>query len=118
MLSDAINKVWRRMMKANERQVGGDHYKKSAIQHWDWSAASDHDGFQYSITKYVDRWKRKDGLKDLRKALHHLEKYIEMIMAGEIPSTPRTGILTRKEYLANLPLDFDVGGADSYYVDQ
>lgn len=89
MLSDVINRVWRKMMKANERQIGGDHYKGIDIQHWDWSAASNHDGFQYSITKYVDRWKRKGGVQDLEKALHHLEKYIEMINNGNIPSAPR-----------------------------
>lgn len=75
-------------MKPNERQVGGNHYKRISIQHWDWSAASNHDGFQYSITKYVDRWKRKGGVQDLRKALHHLEKYIEMAENDKIPSAP------------------------------
>ena len=63
---------------ANERQVGGKHYKKMRIQHWDFAAANDLDYFQGQITKYVCRWKDKNGLEDLHKALHFLQKYIEI----------------------------------------
>ena len=62
---------------ANSRQVGGAHYR-SAIQHWDWCAANDLDYFQGQITKYVARWKEKNGFEDLLKAQHFLEKYIEV----------------------------------------
>lgn len=64
-------------MPANDKQVGGDHYKNK-VQHWDWAASNDLDYFQGSITKYVARWKNKNGLEDLKKAQHFLEKYIEM----------------------------------------
>jgi hypothetical protein len=67
------------MTTANDKQVGGDHYKQSNIQHWDWSWASGHDPFQYQITKYVDRHFKKNGLQDLLKAKHFLEKYIELL---------------------------------------
>lgn len=63
-------------MSANEKQVGGDHYK-STIQHWDYVIANDLDYFQAQITKYVARWRKKGGLPDLEKAKHFLEKYIE-----------------------------------------
>lgn len=67
-------------MTANNNQVGGDHYKsKQKIQHWDWVAANNMDYFQGQITKYVSRWKDKNGLEDLKKAQHFLEKYIELI---------------------------------------
>jgi hypothetical protein len=68
--------------------VGGDHYKSGGIpcphcgkkiEHWDLSWAAAWDQFQYCITKYVFRWKAKGGLNDLRKAQHHLEKYIEVL---------------------------------------
>lgn len=62
---------------ANERQVGGEHYATS-IQHWDFAAANHYDYFQGQITKYVDRWKRKNGIQDLEKAAHFLQKYIEV----------------------------------------
>ena len=71
-------KYWEIKMSANERQVGGDHYRrKGTIQHWDFAAARNYDYFQGQITKYVDRWKEKNGIEDLEKGLHFLEKYIE-----------------------------------------
>ena len=67
-------------MKANDRQVSGNHYRKngSDIQHWDFVAAQNLDYFQGQITKYVTRWKDKNGIADLEKAKHFLEKYIEV----------------------------------------
>ena len=70
------------MMAANDTQVGGDHYK-SSIQHWDYVVANDLDYFQGQITKYVTRWKKKNGVKDLLKARHFLDKYIELQQAAE-----------------------------------
>ena len=68
-------------MNANEKQVGGLHYV-SSIQHWDYVAANNLDYFQGQITKYVARWKNKNGLQDLEKAKHFLEKYIELNTSG------------------------------------
>lgn len=65
-------------MSANDKQVGGDHYQKGTIQHWDFAADHNYDYFQGVITKYVDRWKYKNGLEDLKKAAHYLQKYIEI----------------------------------------
>ena len=70
-------------MKANEIQVGGDHYKTHGIpQHWDIAAMHSFDYFQGQITKYLMRWKTKHDtpekkLEDLKKARHFLDKYIE-----------------------------------------
>ena len=69
------------MSNADKRQVGGDHYKKSpaeCYEHWNWAYANNLDFFQYQITKYVSRWKDKNGIQDLEKAQHFLEKYIEL----------------------------------------
>lgn len=65
-------------MSANEYQVAGQHYRKTKIQHWDYAASNNFDYFQGQITKYVTRWKDKNGLQDLEKAKHFLEKYIEI----------------------------------------
>jgi hypothetical protein len=68
-------------MSADEKQVGGDHYKTkgdSSCEHWNYVLANDLDYFQAQITKYVTRWKKKNGLVDLKKAMHFLEKYIEI----------------------------------------
>lgn len=64
--------------KANETQVGGKHYQGAAIQHWDIVAMHNLDYFQGQITKYVMRWKMKNGVEDLKKAQHFLQKYIEL----------------------------------------
>lgn len=70
-------------MSANDRQEGGNHYQTGdgKLQHWDWCWQQKYDQFQYCITKYVDRHKRKNGLEDLYKARHHLDKYIELLEA-------------------------------------
>ena len=70
-------------MAANDRQVGGAHYRGS-VQHWDIVAQHDLDYFQGQITKYIMRWKKKNGVQDLEKALHFLEKYIEISRASLI----------------------------------
>lgn len=63
---------------ANTRQVGGSHYKTGGEEHWDRVARLKLDYFQGQITKYVERWKLKNGVQDLEKARHFLDKYIEL----------------------------------------
>jgi len=72
-------------LEANNRQVGGEHYRTD-IQHWDYVAANNLDYFQGQITKYVTRWKKKGGIKDLEKARHFLDKYIELAKHGQVKS--------------------------------
>lgn len=68
--------------KANEIQVAGGHYK-SSMQHWDFVVANDLNYFEGQITRYVTRCRKKNGLEDLLKAMHFLEKYIEVINSEE-----------------------------------
>lgn len=73
--------------KANKTQVGGNHYMKYGdLQHWDVVDRFDLDYFQGQITKYVMRWRDKNGIADLRKAQHFLEKYIELNEDGSEPT--------------------------------
>lgn len=70
---------------ANDRQVGGDHYQTTiaicphcggVLQHWDFFAK-----FPYlvgQVTKYVLRFRSKNGEQDLDKALHFLQKLKEV----------------------------------------
>ena len=65
-------------MTANERQEGGDHYVSMTIQPWDaiqqWGL-----GFlDGNVVKYIARWRKKNGVEDLKKARHYLDKLIEM----------------------------------------
>lgn len=65
------------MTKPNERQVAGKHYGGGNYQHWDFVVDNDLNYFEGQITKYVMRCRKKNGLEDLEKAKHFLEKYIE-----------------------------------------
>jgi len=68
-------------MSANDKQVGGDHYKKieGGEEHWDRQWRMNGRGyFVGCITKYVERYPFKNGIQDLEKAKHFLEKLIEL----------------------------------------
>lgn len=64
-------------MSANDKQVGGSHYR-AEYQHWDW--VTEH-GITYlagCATKYLLRWRKKNGVQDLEKARHYVEKMIDI----------------------------------------
>lgn len=61
----------------NARQVGGDHYA-SEYQHWDFVCDTNMHYLLGCATKYVSRWRKKGGKEDLKKAIHYLEKYMEV----------------------------------------
>lgn len=64
-------------MSANETQVGGSHYQ-SSTQHWDVVIKLYGPGYLIgNATKYVTRWRKKNGVQDLKKALHYVDKLIE-----------------------------------------
>ena len=63
---------------ANAVQVGGDHYKKNAIQPWDYIVSNDLGYLEGNVVKYVSRWKDKGGRQDLEKAKHYLDKLLEV----------------------------------------
>jgi len=65
-------------MKANDHQVSGSHYKDRAIQPWDYIIANDLGFLEANVVKYVTRYKAKNGIKDLEKARHYLDKLIEV----------------------------------------
>lgn len=63
---------------ANSRQPGGNHYMKRKIQHWDFVVSHDYGYLEGQVTKYVFRWKDKNGLQDVQKAEHFLQKLVEI----------------------------------------
>jgi hypothetical protein len=70
------------MSTANDFQEGGTHYK-SGYQHWDFML--DTYGTMWLVacaSKYVARWRKKNGLEDLRKARHYVTKYHEAVSAS------------------------------------
>lgn len=73
------------MSKANKRQVDGKHYLQHGdFQPWDawwhWKL----NPFQAAIIKHVVRYSDKDGLLDLEKAKHYLDKLIELETAARV----------------------------------
>lgn len=66
-------------------QIGGDHYKRLAVQPWAameaWMTPEQFEGYLLgNIIKYAARQKG-DRLEDLKKARHYLDKLIS-IMEG------------------------------------
>lgn len=64
-------------MSANDKQVGGEHYNRR-IQHWDYVVANDMPYLDAQAFRYIDRHRRKNGRQDLEKAIHFIEKMIEV----------------------------------------
>lgn len=80
---------------ANTTQIGGAHYQSAdatgkcpkcsaPIQHWDWS--HNLKGLEYAATKYIARWRDKGGLESLKKAVHYIQKIIEIHFPGVVVS--------------------------------
>lgn len=64
-------------------QIGGTHYNAKEVQPWDvipaWYGG---DAFAFflagNVLKYLCRWRDKNGVADLQKARHYLDKLIEV----------------------------------------
>ena len=66
-------------LSANQRQVGGQHYKALQPEPWDVIASWECDYFVGSAIKYLARCRLKNNtVEDLRKAQHFIEKAIEI----------------------------------------
>ena len=65
-------------MSALDTQVAGGHYKAFAIQPVEFITRNNLSFLEGCIIKRVCRWRNKDGIQDLRKAIHELELLIEL----------------------------------------
>tara|TARA_R110000824_G_scaffold305433_1_gene493248 strand:+ start:50 stop:274 length:225 start_codon:yes stop_codon:yes gene_type:complete len=61
------------MDKAQNKQVGGNHYKKYVIQPVDFIAKNNIPYIEGNIIKYLLRWRDKNGIEDLDKIVHYVE---------------------------------------------
>lgn len=69
-------------MTTDSTQVGGDHYTSKVIQPWTamsaWMSKEGFEGYlQGNVIKYIARYRDKNGVEDLLKARHYLDKLIE-----------------------------------------
>ena len=69
---------------ANARQVGGDHYKKQAMETWDLWLEAGLGVWSGNIARYVARRRPATRIEDLRKALHYAEKIRECMTRGHV----------------------------------
>ena len=58
-------------------RVGGNHYKNLAIQPVEYITANNLSYLQGSVIKYVTRYKNKNGIEDLQKAIHFVKMMIQ-----------------------------------------
>lgn len=71
-------------MSANDH--GPNHYKDKPMQVWDYVVSNNLGYLEGNVIKYISRWRQKNGVEDLRKAKHYIEKLIE-VETGEQPPT-------------------------------
>jgi hypothetical protein len=63
---------------ANADQVGGKHYKLKKIQPWDYIVANNIPFLEGCAIKHLSRHREKGGREDMEKAIHYIEKAIEV----------------------------------------
>lgn len=91
-------------MSVNDIQVGGEHYR-AKTQHWDFVEVNGMGYLEGYATKYVTRRRKKNGHEDLRKALHCVDKLIELFRAGvKKPRTART-VISVEQFAQDNALD-------------
>ena len=64
-------------------QISGDHYKDMAIQPVEYINANKMPFMDGCVIKYVSRWRRKNGVEDLRKARHFIDMMIDLEEKGK-----------------------------------
>ena len=87
-------------MTASNKQIGGSHYQ-SSMQCWDFILANDLGYLEGTAIKYLTRFRKKNGVEDLKKAKHFIEKLIE-VEEAKLPSLDN---VTRKWVEVNWELE-------------
>ena len=65
-------------MTALSKQVAGNHYKDLPIQPVEYIHANALGYFEGNVIKYISRWRKKGGIKDLEKVKHYVDLLIEL----------------------------------------
>ena len=73
----SINGFVEEKVTASETQVAGNHYSKLKIQPMEYCLQNDLNYGQSNAIKYITRYKDKNGIEDLKKAIHCIELLIE-----------------------------------------
>lgn len=67
-----------------DRQVGGDHYKRFAIQPVEYIRKNGLGWFEGNVVKYVTRHRFKNKRQDIEKAIHMLECILKEYDDGDL----------------------------------
>lgn len=65
-------------MNAMDKQEGGNHYKDMTIQSVEFIHRNGIGFIEGCAIKYLCRWRKKNGIEDLKKARHYIDMLIEM----------------------------------------
>lgn len=76
-LNDATPAEWDAVTTKLNKQVGGSHYTTKAIQPIEFITANNIGFCEGNAIKYICRYKDKNGVEDLLKAIHYLEMLVE-----------------------------------------
>ena len=71
-------------IRANDKQIGGDHYKNMGIEPWDvvdtWPLEQRIGAYRAGALKYLMRMGAKDeAAQEIGKGVHYLEKLLEVL---------------------------------------
>ena len=69
--------------QASETQVGGEHYRKYAIQPSEFIHRNKLGWCEGNAVKYLTRHKDKNGRQDIEKAIHYLQLLLEWEYANQ-----------------------------------
>ena len=81
-ITDAVTQ-FKPSNKADDLQIGGDHYKNMGVQPWkameSWMTPEQFAGFlRGNAIKYLARCDAKGGIDDIKKARHYIDKLVEV----------------------------------------
>lgn len=100
-------------MGANDMQVGGQHYK-TGYQHWDLVIITGMGYLEGCSTKYVSRWRKKNGMEDLKKALHYLNKLQENV--GRVAGPASLSSAHRRAEVRKFALENGLTALEESYI--
>jgi len=86
-IRDVIEEEQEKMSPANEKQVGGSHYKSMGVEPWDvidtWPVEQRIGAYRAGALKYIMRMGSKDqSEQEIGKGIHYLEKLLEVLKAA------------------------------------
>lgn len=76
-INDIAPEEWDKV-SALARQEGGSHYKDFVIQPVEFCHVNNIPYIEATAIKYLCRWRKKNGIEDLKKAKHFIEMLIEL----------------------------------------